>query len=29
MRDSTQADQLRSLSVIFGNEAERLQADAA
>jgi hypothetical protein len=27
--DHTQADQLRSLSVIFGGEAARLQADAA
>lgn len=29
MRDSAQADQLRSLSAIFGNEAERLLAEAA
>jgi len=28
-RDSAQADQLRSLSAIFGSEAERLQAEAA
>jgi hypothetical protein len=29
MRDSIQADQLRSLSTIYGGEAQRLQADAA
>ncbi len=28
-RDRAQADQLRSRSVIFGSEAERLQAEAA
>jgi hypothetical protein len=29
MRDTTQAHQLRSLSTIYGGEAQRLQADAA